>query len=621
MATSAVLTTTACSDSDLNEVVPETPQEVANAYFQMTVDVSSTSSDTRATAEDGTKITKEDLEDTPKTDPGIEFEQKLTKAYIYLFKVNEGKDDNGQAYEGNPITLNLLSTTTTEYNSTIEKVPVGTYHAYVTFNEQIPVAKQKSAALPLRTRAYSVPSTKKEADFVKEASSYISGILTTSDKDLQSNGIPMSSNAAQITQETSATGVSTDLNSPTLKDTIFATIKIDDKNTKSNPLKFTVKAVRCLAKISYMNTDVVFTLWNNTTNATNAKNDNTKTTGKLGTVKLLSYAPFNVERHYYMFRHVGDLTDGGVINTTTYGYYYNQKTVTTSNGVESEPTYSFQYVYDPDSRQKRYEAGALTCADTVYLNSIGELLNTKSSVGTSIKDATYLSLAAASSSSSTGSVLAYVPENVMTAANQKRGYVTGVIFKAQLNPTEVLTATFATDSENKATTTINGTIKDENFAVGKDLYYSEPTGKFYTDLATLLYATKLDKTYEVEDLDGVKTVSKTGGSDGETEEVANEEEVKLRNSYGIYYYAKGICYYPFYIYHKLSSASTMQPMEYAIVRNNDYQLTVNTVAIRTAEGINLKPTEDVELKETYLQATVTILPWTVRSNSMDLGNY
>jgi hypothetical protein len=139
----------------------------------------------------------------------------------------------------------------------------------------------------------------------------------------------MSSNAAQITQETSATGVSTDLNSPTLKDTIFATIKIDDKNTKSNPLKFTVKAVRCLAKISYMNTDVVFTLWNNTTNA---KNDNTKTTGKLGTVKLLSYAPFNVERHYYMFRHVGDLTDGGVINTTTYGYYYNQKTVTTSNG-------------------------------------------------------------------------------------------------------------------------------------------------------------------------------------------------------------------------------------------------------------------------------------------------
>jgi hypothetical protein len=209
----------------------------------------------------------------------------------------------------------------------------------------------------------------------------------------------------------------------------------------------------------------------------------------------------------------------------------------------------------------------------------------------------------------------------MTAANQKRGYVTGVIFKAQLKPTEVLTATFATAEGGGTTTTINGTTAATSLADDADLYFYQPTGKFYTDLATLLYATKLDKTYEVEDLDGVKTVSKTGGSDGETEEVANEEEVKLRNSYGIYYYAKGICYYPFYIYHKLSSASTMQPMEYAIVRNNDYQLTVNTVAIRTAEGINLKPTEDVELKETYLQATVTILPWTVRSNSMDLGNY
>lgn len=179
MATSAALTTTACSDSDLNEVVPETPQEVANAYFQMTVDVSSTSSDTRATLEDGTKITEEDLEDTPKTDPGIEFEQKLTKAYIYLFKVNEEKNasDNGQAYSGNPIILNLLSTTTTEYNSTIEKVPVGTYHAYVTFNEKIPVATPKVTAPALRTRAYSVLSSKNEADFVKEASSYISEIV------------------------------------------------------------------------------------------------------------------------------------------------------------------------------------------------------------------------------------------------------------------------------------------------------------------------------------------------------------------------------------------------------------------------------------------------------------
>jgi hypothetical protein len=620
MATSAVLTTTACSDSDLNEVVPETPQEVANAYFQMTVDVSSTSSDTRATLEDGTKITKEDLEDTPKTDDGIEFEQKLTKAYIYLFKVNtaQGATDNGEAYSGNPIILSLSATSATDYSSTVEKVPVGTYHAYVTFNEQIPLVTPKSAPT-LRTRAYSVLSTKKEADFVKEAFSPISGILTTSNEGLQTNGIPMSSNAAQITQETSATGVSTELTS-SLKDTIFATIKIDDTNTKTNPLKFTVKAVRCLAKISYMNTADEFPLWSTTTNGTNAKNDNTKTTGKLGTVKLLSYAPFNVERHYYMFRHVGDLADG--LKTTTYGYYYNQKTVTTS-GSESATTYSFQYVYDPNSSQKGYSNNALTCADTVYLNALGGLkvTATGSTATTSecaITDASYLSLTAASTSSTTGSVLAYVPENVMTAANQKRGYVTGVIFKAQLKPTEVLTATFATTEGGETTTTINGTAPATSLADDADLYFYQPTGKFYTDLATLLYDTKLDKTYKVEDLDGVKTVTTEGG--GTTKEAA-DDEVKLRNSYGIYYYAKGICYYPFYIYHKLSSASTMQPMEYAIVRNNDYQLTVNTVAIRTAEGINLTPTEDVELKETYLQATVTIAPWTVRSNSMDLGNY
>jgi hypothetical protein len=618
MATSAVLTTTACSDSDLNEVVPETPQEVANAYFQMTVDVSSTSSDTRATLEDGTKITKEDLEDTPKTDDGIEFEQKLTKAYIYLFKVNtaQGATDDGEAYSGNPIILSLSATSATDYSSTVEKVPVGTYHAYVTFNEQIPVVTPKSAPT-LRTRAYSVLSTKKEADFVKEAFSPISGILTTSNEGLQTNGIPMTSKSYQELQSTDDKGVNSTINDDT-KDTIFATIKIDDTNSKSNPLKFKVNAVRCLAKISYKNTAVEFPLWSTTANG-KAATDGT-TTGDLGTVKLLSYAPFNVERHYYMFRHVGDLADG--LKTTTYGYYYNQKTVTTS-GSESTTTYSFQYVYDPNSSQKGYSNNALTCADTVYLNSLGGLkvTATGSTATTSecaITDASYLSLTAASTSSTTGSVLAYVPENVMTAANQKRGYVTGVIFKAQLKPTEVLTATFATDSENKATTTINGTIAATSLADDADLYFYQPTGTFYTDLATLLYATKLDKTYKVEDLDGVKTVTTEGS---ETTQDVADDEVKLRNSYGIYYYAKGICYYPFYIYHKLSSASTMQPMEYAIVRNNDYQLTVNTVAIRTAEGINLTPTEDVELKETYLQATVKITPWTVRSNSMDLGNY
>ena len=49
--------------------------------------------------------------------------------------------------------------------------------------------------------------------------------------------------------------------------------------------------------------------------------------------------------------------------------------------------------------------------------------------------------------------------------------------------------------------------------------------------------------------------------------------------YGIYKYTDGICYYTYWIRHADDGDPTkISPMEYAIVRNNIYQLDVNSVS-------------------------------------------
>lgn len=59
-------------------------------------------------------------------------------------------------------------------------------------------------------------------------------------------------------------------------------------------------------------------------------------------------------------------------------------------------------------------------------------------------------------------------------------------------------------------------------------------------------------------------------------------------------------------------------MEFAIVRNNVYKLTVESVSKLGDPTDEIDPDNPDETSKMYLKVNVTILPWVVRNNSIEL---
>lgn len=87
--------------------------------------------------------------------------------------------------------------------------------------------------------------------------------------------------------------------------------------------------------------------------------------------------------------------------------------------------------------------------------------------------------------------------------------------------------------------------------------------------------------------------------------------------YGITKYVNGICYYPYWIRH-IPSDNELDAMEFGVVRNNWYQMTLGNVSgIGTNKPVDPDPNNPDETAETQLQVVVKVLPWTVRNNTVD----
>lgn len=86
---------------------------------------------------------------------------------------------------------------------------------------------------------------------------------------------------------------------------------------------------------------------------------------------------------------------------------------------------------------------------------------------------------------------------------------------------------------------------------------------------------------------------------------------------GITKYTNGVCYYPYWIRH-IPSDNTLGVMEFGVVRNNVYKMTINSVkGIGTPEPINPDPSTPDESSDAMLEVLVQVLPWTVRNNNID----
>jgi hypothetical protein len=166
--------------------------------------------------------------------------------------------------------------------------------------------------------------------------------------------------------------------------------------------------------------------------------------------------------------------------------------------------------------------------------------------------------------------LIYCNENVMAPANQLNTYATAIAFKASITPA--------------------GNYYDKNgaatYSTG-DLWYFD--GKFYDSLETL--------------------------------NAANDFSLTTDNysKFGVKKFVGGVCYYTYYIKHYDNGKPLeLGFMEYAIVRNNDYQVTITGINGLGNDGPTVDP-DPIEMEESYFQATLYVRPWTVRAQNAVLG--
>lgn len=159
----------------------------------------------------------------------------------------------------------------------------------------------------------------------------------------------------------------------------------------------------------------------------------------------------------------------------------------------------------------------------------------------------------------------YSLENTMTAEEQKNAYTTGLYYQAVYK--------------------VNG--KEE----GKNVYKYK--GIIYT-------------------FDQLQTLT-----DIQLNDLTDESTADKFNAIGVTKYEKGVCYYPYWIRH-IDSNEKLAPMEFGVVRNNYYQMTINSVAgIGTPNPENPDPDTPDENPDTMLEVLVKVMPWTVRNNNID----
>lgn len=299
--------------------------------------------------------------------------------------------------------------------------------------------------------------------------------------------------------------------------------------------------------------------------------------GNITNITLKGYYVVNARKEGYYFRHVDK--EGSATSPLTVDNYGNSTT-------------SLPYVVDPKTYSKTY-TGALdgSYADW-YLQGSGAfgLLSFGSFSGT------YTGMPSYSSSAAETKVAAYCYENTMLKDKQKNGYTTGIVFKAEIAPSKMM--------QKKAGS--GGVEENSTFTSMSEIFYH--SGIFYKDIAALKEAGVL--------LADGTTSSSASGAPADLKK--NDVQCFKKGSAD----GKFVCYYPYWIKHISSDDVAEDVMEFGIVRNNVYKVTVTGIQGVGKDGVTediITDTETDDPTTVLLNVKLSIKPWTVRANSAVLG--
>lgn len=302
--------------------------------------------------------------------------------------------------------------------------------------------------------------------------------------------------------------------------------------------------------------------------------------GNITNITLTGYYVVNARKEGYYFRHVDK--ESTATNPLTEANYGNSTT-------------SLPYVVDPKTYSKTYSGTPAALAGSYadwYLQGSGAfgLLSFGSFGGT------YTAMPGYSSAAAETKVAAYCYENTMLKDKQKNGYTTGIVFKAEIAPSKMM--------QKKAGS--GGVEENSTFTSMSEIFYH--SGIFYKDIAALKEAGVL--------LADGTTSSSASGAPADLKK--NDVQCFKKGSAD----GKFVCYYPYWIKHIPSENVAEDVMEFGIVRNNVYKVTVTGIQGVGKDGVTediITDTETDDPTTVLLNVKLSIKPWTVRTNSAVLG--
>ncbi|CDN31249.1 hypothetical protein BN938_1154 [Mucinivorans hirudinis] len=293
------------------------------------------------------------------------------------------------------------------------------------------------------------------------------------------------------------------------------------------------------------------------------KSDGTGT--KIATVEIKEYQVVNQHKPFNIFRHVSVAVPSTV-------YTYGDASFGNINRFVNDPKTNVK-VASYFATNGYGDAKPLPTDGTWwYDNPINILPNTVSS---STEYKTMVTNTSFSVDGTSEACIGYVNENTMGLKDlnskdlQLRGFTTAIIFKASIKPVKV---------EEGGT-----------YTTGDLWFYGN---KFYSTLA---------------ELNKVGPWSFTAAST-----IADFATV------GVKYYKSGECYYKHFIRHlDNDDPEVMGTMEFAIVRNNTYQMKVTAIKSMGDPGDGEDPDDPDEKSNLYIEVLLNVLPWQVRSNNIE----
>lgn len=304
------------------------------------------------------------------------------------------------------------------------------------------------------------------------------------------------------------------------------------------------------------------------------------TIGNITDITLKGYYVVNARKGGYYFRHVDK--EGSATSSLTEANFGNSST-------------TLPYVTDPKTYDKTYTATpalANNYADWYLQGSSAFGLSSFSSFTGS-----YTAMPGYSSAAAETKVAAYCHENTMLKDRQKNGYTTGIVFKAEITPNKMMQKK-SSGVGVEETTTIG--------SIGEIFYHS---GIFYKDIEAL-------KAAGVSLATGTTSSSASGApADLKKNDVQCFKKESTTDG-------KFICYYPYWIKHLPSDDTAEGVMEFGIVRNNVYKVTVTSIQGVGKDGVTediITDTETDDPTTVLLNVKLSIQPWIVRTNHAVLG--